>query len=122
MYCYFIIICLMLFLCLVVYFYREKEVIKHLALEAALKAEEAFNSGEGQAKLDYAVEYIKRRLPIYLRFIVTKYVLVTIIEKILIEFAEFFGHKVEINIIGNETTTDVNIDKTSLTIESKKSR
>lgn len=106
----FIIVCLVVLLCLIMYFYREKEVIKYLALEAALKAEKAFNSGEGQAKLNYAVEYIKGRLPIYLRFIATKYVLVTIIEKVLIEFAEFFGHKVEIDIIGNEVTTDNNVN------------
>lgn len=70
------IICI--FVCL--FIFRSNLIIKKITKNAIILAETKFNSGEGQQKLEYAVNYIQNKLPFILKFIITKKILINIIE------------------------------------------
>ena len=71
-------------------------------IDAIRKAEVSLNSGEGQKKLDYAVNYIQGKLPIILRPFLTKKVIVSIIEYLLNKGLQHMGATDKVDIKGNE--------------------
>lgn len=76
--------------------------------KAIQEAERIFNSGEGQQKLEYAVEFIKSKTPIYLKPFITKKLIVSIIEWLLNKGADAIGMEEDIDIKGNESDIDIN--------------
>ena len=104
---------------LIIYLNRRIPVVKRLVESAVIEAERNFNSGEGQLKLEYAVNSIKLRLPFVLRFLVTKSVIVTLIESTLNRISNTFDLDIEVDIKGNDgtkihTKIDLNIGDTEV--------
>lgn len=91
-------------------FYREKNIVKKAVYNGIVLAEKKFNSGEGQQKLEFATDYVKQQLPTWLRFLVTKKLIVTIIEFVLDKTSDIFQLDYDVDIIGNEKTVETNFD------------
>lgn len=73
-----------------------------LFIDAIRKAEQYFNSGEGQKKLDFAVKYIQDKLPKILKPFISKKLIVSIIEHLLNKGLQHMGSEEKIDIKGNE--------------------
>lgn len=94
------VIFILFLLCL--YFLREKKIVRQIIINAICEAEVRFNSGEGQAKLDFATEQIKKKLPKYLSFIISKSVIIAFIEYFLNKGLQLVKCEKKIDIKGNE--------------------
>lgn len=117
-----IIASMFLVLLLCVYFFREKKIVKQIIVNAICEAEIKFNSGEGQKKLDYAVSYIKGKLPRYLSFLISKSILVTLIEHLLNKGLQMVDVDKTVDIKGNEgieviEKMNLNINKLDNSVE-----
>lgn len=101
-----IVACVILFL---LYKYR-KEYLNVLAYYAVVQAEQLYKSGEGQKKLEYAVNYVKNRLPWWLSWLISINVIKNIIEKVLASLQSIFkgAKEKQLAIIDNIRTYGVN--------------
>lgn len=116
------VVFILFLLCL--YFLREKKIVRQIIINAICEAEVRFNSGEGQAKLDFATEQIKKKLPRYLSFIVSKSIIVTFIEYFLNKGLQLVKSEKKIDIKGNEDLElvekiDLNLYKKENSVELK---
>lgn len=118
-----VVVLLILLLCFF-YYKKESKIVREIMINAILSAEKNFNSGEGQKKLEYAVTVIKSKLPVILKPIFTKFVLVTCIEKLLNSVSNIWDLDTSVDIKGNETTISGNAERKdnvdSLNVEIKK--
>lgn len=73
-----------------------------LFIEAILQAEITLNSENGQKKIEYAVAYIKNKLPFFLKPIMTKKLIVIILEKLMNKGLKYMDSKETVDIKGNE--------------------
>ena len=91
------------------YKYR-KEYLNVLAYYAVVQAEQLYKSGEGQKKLEYAVNYVKNRLPWWLNWLISINVIKNIIEKVLASLQSIFkgAKEKQLAIIDNIRTYGVN--------------
>ncbi|WP_270750279.1 hypothetical protein [Fusobacterium hominis] len=91
------------------YKYR-KEYLNVLAYYAVVQAEQLYKSGEGQKKLEYAVNYIKSRLPWWLSWLISINAIKNIIEKVLANLQATFkaAKEKQLAIIDNIRTYGVN--------------
>lgn len=87
----------------ILYIKRSSDTVKKIVLEAICEAECKFNSGEGQQKLEFAVEVIRLRLPFIIKIFLTKSTLVTIIEGLLNTISHSFNLDKRVDIKGNDT-------------------
>lgn len=94
------IILIILFIIFLIFMFVKKQY--KISIEAIRKAETLLNSGEGQKKLDYAVNYIQLKLPIILKPFMTKKLIVSIIEYLLNKGLQHMGSKDTVDIKGNE--------------------
>lgn len=86
----------------ILYIKRSSDIVKKIVLEAICEAEGKFNSGEGQQKLEFAVECIRGNLPFILKLLLTKSTLVTIIEGLLNTISHSFDLGKQVDIKGND--------------------
>lgn len=92
-------------------FYKyKKEYLNVLAYYAVVQAEQLYKSGEGQKKLEYAVNYIKSRLPWWLSWLISINAIKNIIEKVLANLQATFkaAKEKQLAIIDNIRTYGVN--------------
>lgn len=68
----------------------KKEYLGVVAYYAVIQAEELYKSGEGQKKLEYAVNYVKNRLPWWLSWLISINAIKKIIEKVLANLQNIF--------------------------------
>lgn len=99
-----IVIILFIIFCFIM---REKKVVKQIVYNGIVLAETKFNSGDGQKKLEFATNYIQLQLPKWLSFIISKSLIVTMIEFVLNKTSDIFQLDYTVDIIGND---DVKID------------
>lgn len=101
--------------------FKEKNIVKKAIYNGIVLAEKEFNSGEGQQKLEFATNYVKEQLPKWLRFIITKKLIVTIIEFVLNKTSDIFQLDYDVDIIGNEKEirTDVDIDSINKSLKAE---
>lgn len=97
-----IIISAVVFICGILYVKRSSDTVKTIVLNAINESEERFNSGEGQAKLDFAVETVRGGLPFILRIFMTKAMIISIIEGLLNTISFTFSLDKKVDIIGND--------------------
>lgn len=88
----------------------KREYLNVLAYYAVIQAEELYKSGEGQKKLEYAVNYIKSRLPWWLSWLISINAIKNIIEKVLANLQATFkaAKEKQLAIIDNIRTYGVN--------------
>lgn len=101
----------------------KREYLNVLAYYAVIQAEELYKSGEGQKKLEYAVNYVKSRLPWWVRWLISINAIKNIIEKVLANLQSIFkGSKLkQLAIIDNLRTygvTDTRLNKLQTEINS----
>lgn len=84
------------------YVKRSSPIVKTIVTNAIIDAEQKFNSGEGQQKLQYATIAIQAGLPFILKFFFSKRMIVTIIESTLNKVSDVFELDKKVDIIGNE--------------------
>ena len=106
----------------ILYIKRSSDIVKKIVLEAICEAEGKFNSGEGQQKLEFAVECIRGNLPFIIRLFLTKSTLVTIIEGLLNTISHSFDLGKQVDIKGNDIVLPlgdlkVNLDKRMFGVE-----
>lgn len=92
-------------------FYKyKKEYLNVLAYYAVVQAEQLYKSGEGQKKLEYAVNYIKSRLPWWLSWLISINAIKNIIGKVLANLQATFkaAKEKQLAIIDNIRTYGVN--------------
>ena len=70
-----------------------KNILYKLAYEAVLKAEEAYNIGNGKEKLKLAVQYVKDNLPWFLKWLIPDNTINDAIEYILTNLQTYFKGK-----------------------------
>lgn len=87
---------------ILLYVRRASDNVKKIVLDVINEAEYRFNSGEGQQKLEFAVEIIRIRLPFILKLLLTKSTLVTIIEGLLNTISHSFDLGKQVDIKGND--------------------
>lgn len=114
------LILLFIIMGIVVFVKRESKVVQRIVLDVVLEAERKFNTKEGQLKLEYAVRQLKLKVPTVLRFLITKHMLVTLIEYVLNKFAYIMRVEATVDIIGNDEAKiiipTVEVKKDSATI------
>lgn len=86
----------------IVFIKRESKLVQQSVLSVILEAERKFNTKEGQLKLDYVVKELKLKVPTILRFLITKHMLVSLIEYLLNKFAHLMKVSAEVDITGND--------------------
>lgn len=95
--------------------YRKGKKAKIIINNGIVLAENYFNSGEGQKKLDYAVDYIVAFLPLILRgkYIskIVKFFIVSVIELILKFVSNVYDLNYTVDIIGNDESLFPSISK-----------
>lgn len=103
------VIILVIGIILLLYKYK-REYLNVLAYYAVIQAEELYKSGEGQKKLEYAVNYIKSRLPWWLSWLISINAIKNIIEKVLANLQATFkaAKEKQLAIIDNIRTYGVN--------------
>ncbi len=104
----------------ILYIKRSSDIVKKIILEAICEAEGKFNSGEGQQKLEFAVECIRGNLPFIIRLFLTKSTLVTIIEGLLNTISHTFNLDKNVDIKGNDMLfpiKEIVIDKKEIGVE-----
>lgn len=104
----------------ILYIKRSSDTVKKIVLEAICEAECKFNSGEGQQKLEFAVECIRGNLPFIIRLFLTKSTLVTIIEGLLNTISHTFNLDKNVDIKGNDMLfpiKEIKIDKKEIGVE-----
>lgn len=91
-------------ICVIVILYvlRKTPTAIKIITDGITEAERSLNGEKGQEKLDVAVDYIRGQIPFILKFFVSKYTLVTVIEILLTFGAKFFDIDKKIDIIGND--------------------
>lgn len=92
-------------------FYKyKKEYLNVLAYYAVVQAEQLYKSGEGQKKLEYAVNYIKSRLPWWLSWLISINAIKNIIEKVLANLQATFksAKEKQLAIIDNIRSYGIN--------------
>lgn len=99
------------------YINRKRKFVKDLVKTAVVNAEKSFNSNQGQEKLDFATEYIKSRLPVILKYFISKRMIVSMIESTLNKLCDIFEVDEEVDIIGNEDIKKVDITEKSVGVE-----
>jgi len=57
--------------------------MRETALNAILEAEKAFKSGEGKEKMEFAIDYVFDLLPLYIKIIVPKSMLVEFVHNFI---------------------------------------
>lgn len=77
--------------------------VRELIESVVIEAEKEFNSGEGQLKLNYAIDKLRAKLPSVLRIFVSRSVLVTLIENALNKLSKTFDLEKEVDIKGNDS-------------------
>lgn len=90
--------------------FREKKIVKQAVYNGIVLAEKNFNSGEGQQKLEFATNYVKEHLPSWLSFIISKKMIVTMIEFVLNKTADIFQLDYDVDIFGNEDNVQAKLD------------
>lgn len=111
----FIIFLVILF---ILYLMRSKSIVKKLIIEVISESEEYLNNEKGQAKIDLIEIKLKEKinlLPFYLKVFInkfiTKYYIVTVIEKLLNTVQDAFDPNAEdVDIKGNEEIKKKNRD------------
>lgn len=68
---------------LILLYKYKREYLNVLAYYAVVQAEEMYKSGEGQKKLEYAVNYVKSRLPWWLGWLISINAIKKVIEYVL---------------------------------------
>lgn len=101
---------------LILMYKYKKEYLNVLAYYAVVQAEELYKSGEGQKKLEYAVNYVKSRLPWWLSWLISINAIKNIIEKVLASLQSIFKGSKEkqlaiINDLRTFGTTEVRLNK-----------
>lgn len=94
----------------ILYLMRSKSIVKKLIIEVISESEEYLNNEKGQAKIDLIEIKLKEKinlLPFYLKVFInkfiTKYYIVTVIEKLLNTVQDAFDPNAEdVDIKGNE--------------------
>ncbi|MGL5960696.1 MAG: hypothetical protein ACRCZ0_01905 [Cetobacterium sp.] len=92
------------------YIRRTSPVVKNIVSTAIIEAEKAFNGGQGQEKLEFAVIVIRSRLPRIVSVFVTKRMLVSMIEVTLNKIAKTFEINKVVDIVGNEDRVRIDVD------------
>ena len=79
-----IIICAIIVLAIVLYiaWQLKKKGLKKTVVDLIVIAEEMFNDGEGQEKMDYVIDCVVGMLPMPLRIVITRNVIRKFIQKI----------------------------------------
>ncbi len=73
------------------YLYKyKKETLWVIACYAVTRAEEEFITGQGKAKLEYAIKEFKKRIPKYLSWLISEKFIISLIEKALKALQEEF--------------------------------
>lgn len=106
----FIIVLVSILILIVLYFFRSKSIVKKLIVEVINESEKYLNSETGQNKITFIETKLSekiKKLPFYLRIFIekfiTKYHIITLIEKTLNELQDVFDEEAEdVDIIGNE--------------------
>lgn len=101
---------IIVFVVIMAFVFKEKKLVKKAIYNGIVLAEKEFNSGEGQKKLEFATNYVKEQLPSWLRFIITKKLIITIIEFVLNKTSDIFQLEYDVDIIGNEKEVKTNVD------------
>lgn len=117
------VVAAILILIIVLLYKYKKEWLKVIAYYAVIQAEELYKSGEGQKKLEYAVNYVKSRLPWWLRWLISINAIKNIIEKTLANLQNIFkgAKEKQLAIIDNLRTygvTDTRLNKLQTEINS----
>lgn len=82
--------------------YRQSKYVIKIVGEAIVEAEKRLNSESGQKRLEYAVEKIEEQLPYILKPLMTKRILVSIIEFMLNFMNDAFKTGNTVDIKGND--------------------
>lgn len=110
------------FISLIVLLYKhKKDFLFKLALTYCEEAEEYFHSQEGNNKLIYVVESIRKVLPWWLDFLISEKALRTIIEDALSYLQSLFSSSKEkqiaaVNEVLKLTTENYDLDKSAKTV------
>lgn len=95
-------VALVVIVIVLLYIFRQSKLVINIVGNAIIETEKKFNSESGQIKLDHAVETVQSKLPFILRIILTKYVIVSLIEYMLNFIGKAFKIDKEVDIKGNE--------------------
>lgn len=99
---YYVIGGIIIFILILLFIFRESKIVIEIVGKAIVEAEDKLNGEEGQKKLDYAVLKVQEKLPKILKPLVTKSIIVSIIEIMLKFMNDAFKLNKEIDIKGNE--------------------
>lgn len=73
------------------YLYKyKKETLWVIACYVVTRAEEEFISGEGKKKLEYAIKEFKKKIPVYLSWLISEKFIISLIEEALISLQRVF--------------------------------
>lgn len=87
----FLIITIILVMVGIYYLYKyKKETLWVIACYVVTRAEEGFASGQGKQKLEYAIIKFKKRIPVYISWIISEKFIISLIEKALKALQEEF--------------------------------
>ena len=87
----FLIITIILVMMGTYYLYKyKKETLWVIACYVVTRAEEGFASGQGKQKLEYAIIEFKKRIPVYISWIISEKFIISLIEKVLKALQEEF--------------------------------
>ncbi|WP_308009315.1 hypothetical protein [uncultured Fusobacterium sp.] len=87
----FLIITIILVMVGIYYLYKyKKETLWVIACYVVTRAEEGFASGQGKQKLEYAIIEFKKRIPVYISWIISEKFIISLIEKALKALQEEF--------------------------------
>lgn len=98
----YVIVGILLLILILLFIFRQTKIVINIVGNAIVETEKKFNSEKGQAKLDHAVEIVQNKLPFFLRVIMTKYVIVSLIEYLLNFIGKAFKIDKVVDIKGNE--------------------
>lgn len=82
--------------------FKETKIVIDTVGNAIVEAETKLNSEEGQKRLEYAVKIIQDRLPRFARILITKSMIVSLIELMLNSMNKAFKIDKNVDIKGNE--------------------
>lgn len=87
----FLIITIILVMVGIYYLYKyKKETLWVIACYVVTRAEEGFASGQGKQKLEYAITEFKKRIPVYISWIISEKFIISLIEEALKALQEVF--------------------------------
>lgn len=103
----------------VAFYFKESKFVINLIGQTIVEIERDLNGKDGQQKLEEATKRIREKLPPYLSLFFTKAMIVNMIEFMLNVINKGFGLDYKVDVKGNESKIDIDIEDNKLITEYK---